>query len=165
VLLPASASAETLCCQVSGPCCAAIEAPPACLTGEHAAMPPHGPTTFSFLSHSQGCAAASAPPNAQFCQSLACSRSLYQLPQAACKANGSPHITILSDLTLFCRVLLTAYSAYLQPGWFSEDSYLWAVEVWYAYAIQVSTIFHSATQADHHTLLPVNKLLHTTSVL
>lgn len=35
------------------------------------------------------------------------------------------------------QVLLTAYPSYLQPGWFSEASYLWAVELWYAYAIQV----------------------------
>lgn len=35
------------------------------------------------------------------------------------------------------RVLLTAYAAYLQPSWFSEEAYLWAVELWYAYAIQV----------------------------
>jgi hypothetical protein len=36
-----------------------------------------------------------------------------------------------------CRVLLTAYAAHLQPEWFTEAAYLWAVELWYAYAIQV----------------------------
>lgn len=35
------------------------------------------------------------------------------------------------------RVLLTAYAAHLQPAWFTEAAYLWAVELWYAYAIQV----------------------------
>lgn len=42
------------------------------------------------------------------------------------------------DHILLPRVLLTAYKAYLQPAWFTLDAYLWAVELWYAYAIQVS---------------------------
>ena len=35
------------------------------------------------------------------------------------------------------RSLLQAYSDYFQPSWFTEEAYLWAVELWNAYAIQV----------------------------
>lgn len=42
-----------------------------------------------------------------------------------------------AELLCAYRVLLTAYSSYLQPSWFTEEAYLWAVELWYAYAIQV----------------------------
>lgn len=46
--------------------------------------------------------------------------------------------------------LLTAYAAYLQPEWFTLEAYLWAVELWYAYAIQVT----SSRQSSTHTGLP-----------
>lgn len=38
------------------------------------------------------------------------------------------------------QVLLAAYPAHLQPAWFSEEAYLWAVELWYAYAMQVGCV-------------------------
>jgi hypothetical protein len=35
------------------------------------------------------------------------------------------------------KALLGAYGAHLRAEWFSWEAYLWAVELWYAYAIQV----------------------------
>jgi hypothetical protein len=38
-----------------------------------------------------------------------------------------------------CRTLLAAYPDYFKQEWFTPEAYLWAVELWYAYAIQVNT--------------------------
>jgi hypothetical protein len=46
-------------------------------------------------------------------------------------------VSLIDHRILLSRVLLTAYGAYLQPTWFTLDAYLWTVELWYAYAIQV----------------------------
>ncbi len=35
-------------------------------------------------------------------------------------------------------MLLTAYPQFLESGWFDYDSYLWAAELWYSYAFEVS---------------------------
>jgi hypothetical protein len=35
-------------------------------------------------------------------------------------------------------MLLTAYPQFLEAGWFDYDSYLWAAELWYSYAFEVS---------------------------
>lgn len=35
------------------------------------------------------------------------------------------------------EALVTAYPAYMQPEWFTWEAYLWAVQLWYAYAMQV----------------------------
>uniref|UniRef100_A0A7S0UNM8 SET domain-containing protein n=1 Tax=Polytomella parva TaxID=51329 RepID=A0A7S0UNM8_9CHLO len=35
------------------------------------------------------------------------------------------------------RTLLTAYPSYMREGWFLRQQYIWAAELWYAYAIQV----------------------------
>ena len=48
------------------------------------------------------------------------------------------------------RVLLQAYAQHLQPEWFSEAAFLWAVELWYAYAIQVC----KGGAAEGRTCLP-----------
>lgn len=34
--------------------------------------------------------------------------------------------------------LVTAYPQQLQGSWLSWEAYLWAVQLWYAYAMQVS---------------------------
>ena len=34
--------------------------------------------------------------------------------------------------------LVAAYPAHLEAAWFSWDAYLWAVQLWYAYAMKVS---------------------------
>ena len=34
--------------------------------------------------------------------------------------------------------LVAAYPQHLQAAWFSWEAYLWAVQLWYAYAMQVS---------------------------
>lgn len=33
--------------------------------------------------------------------------------------------------------LVAAYPTHLEAAWFSWDAYLWAVQLWYAYAMQV----------------------------
>ena len=35
------------------------------------------------------------------------------------------------------EALVTAYPAYMQSEWFTWEAYLWAVQLWYAYAMQV----------------------------
>lgn len=56
--------------------------------------------------------------------------SLTRLPRGLC-------CLLPAFLPAWHRVLLQAYAAHLQPEWFSEAAYLWAVELWYAYAMQV----------------------------
>ncbi len=34
--------------------------------------------------------------------------------------------------------LVAAYPAHVEAAWFSWDAYLWAVQLWYAYAMKVS---------------------------
>ena len=42
------------------------------------------------------------------------------------------------ELRLILDALVTAYPQQLQADWFTWESYLWAVQLWYAYAMQVS---------------------------
>lgn len=42
-------------------------------------------------------------------------------------------------------MLLAAYSSYLKPEWFTYEAFLWAAELWYAYAIQVRPRLHRLT--------------------
>jgi hypothetical protein len=55
----------------------------------------------------------------------------------ACLVDIAACCLLCRVLLLLRRVLLTAYAAHLQPEWFTEAAFLWAVELWYAYAIQV----------------------------
>lgn len=36
-----------------------------------------------------------------------------------------------------CSALLAAYPQHLQPDWFTQSAYVWATELWYAYAMEV----------------------------
>lgn len=68
------------------------------------------------------------------------SLALWQVQPAHSTAGLQAKVFTAAALTarlLLCRILLTAYAAYLQPPWFREEAYLWAVDLWYAYAIQV----------------------------
>ena len=39
--------------------------------------------------------------------------------------------------------LVTAYPQFLQAAWFSWEAYLWAVQLWYAYAMKVHSRHYS----------------------
>ena len=43
--------------------------------------------------------------------------------------------------------LVAAYPSYMQPDWFTLEAYLWAVQLWYAYAMQVGLLCIAPTQA------------------
>lgn len=74
-----------------------------------------------------------------FCRSSACNSNFKTWSSCVAHAVVTPAVLCCRHCCRpHCvRVLLTAYAFYLQPAWFSEASYLWAVELWYAYAIQV----------------------------
>lgn len=41
------------------------------------------------------------------------------------------------DIRPILEAMVVAYPAYMQPEWFTWEAYLWAVQLWYAYAMQV----------------------------
>ena len=46
--------------------------------------------------------------------------------------------------------LVAAYPAHFEAAWFTWEAYLWAVQLWYAYAMQVSCC-HVLLQAKMYT--------------
>lgn len=51
------------------------------------------------------------------------------------------------ELKPILDALVAAYPAHLQAAWFSWEAYLWAVQLWYAYAMQVS--LHTLATSMH----------------
>jgi hypothetical protein len=51
---------------------------------------------------------------------------------------GQAHLRAQYDLTRpLMDVLLTAYPAHLERGWFEYEAYVWAAELFYSYAFEV----------------------------
>ena len=67
--------------------------------------------------------------------------STYPLGLLAQLTRSAPHPThhlqYAATQPLF-DMLLAAYPQFLQPEWFDYDGYLWAAELWYSYAFEVS---------------------------
>ena len=64
------------------------------------------------------------------------------------------HIQVqYAELKPIFDALVTAYPQLLQASWFTWEAYLWAVQFWYAYAMQVSTSGFMLCRVNdqHHT--------------
>lgn len=58
--------------------------------------------------------------------------------------------------------MVVAYPAYMQPEWFTWEAYLWAVQLWYAYAMQVCDTCYPVA-SFHQTVMPGDVHVHLVS--
>ena len=101
---------------------------------------------------------------ARFCTGLSAPRALVALlagtPAATRFEAARAHLTRdFAALAPVFEALLRAYAAHLRPEWFSWESFLWAAELWYAYAIQAKLEPGAAVADPVPALAPVLSLL------